>query len=789
MAVSSFPPVSGGGGGGASPLPGAVTEVVKGKFKLFATANIALEPGSYVATVLASSSGGTDLDSKKLTSKAVGSLKAGVTTLETVTESEAGVAFFAKPETEDLPLVSSPNSSFKFNGTDKDYAVNNYSKQYLYSFTTPRAAYIFCKASYQETTGVSRSGVWAFRTTNGIDWTATLQQNAPSNNSAWREPSFISYSDGMYRFCYSARSDTGYQFPIYYESSDGQSFSSTTLANTNQSTFYQTGSVPNVVYKYGGVYFFLSESGTSSKSMKLNGLSDTNATSIQDKMPNFNAGASSHSGFGTAAGSEYAWHFQRLFKTTDAWATYTSIGTDVLFGTTGFGTSWGDFGNGTYAVDNAYVAREIRISPDLVNWTTILLPSQVAGTLSSLFYHQQTNQWVANSYSARDIIAVSSGSANNWGVSGGHSTSGFYHYLMPVDASSGRVYGGIDNVKTIYHFIPGSTTMAAVAQPSWSQNMYSLCAASNESGTVTLIGGYGATTGSSNQMLVRATDGLNFTEVVSPFTSADNRITHLSWDQTNLQFTVGTLLGATATSPDGTTWTVRTDLRTIGESGINTMNARQRSKNGITHFKGRNNTLSRATNATLSDVARVQTQWSTSSMAPVYVAEEAGNTWLVMSTGSMFKQLSTTPTFDLANPIEIGLSFQAAGSGTRTPMKKVNGVWFAFASNGAVRYSSNFTTWQDFDADGIQCQDIEYDATNSRWVAIGRNSIAYSSDFSNWYGVTSAGAEEARNGLFVTDKYIGFGANSGSQIPAVSKVLSQTEEYGVLYYNSNLETL
>ena len=123
-------------------------------------------------------------------------------------------------------------------------------------------------------------------------------------------------------------------------------------------------------------------------------------------------------------------------------------------------------------------------------------------------------------------------------------------------------------------------------------------------------------------------------------------------------------------------------------------------------------------------------------------------------------------------------------------MKKVNGVWFAFSnSSGIVRYSTNLTTWQTLDADGIKPKDIGYDATNSRWVAIGANSIAYSTDFVTWFGVISPTSETVRSALRITDATIGFAAQSDTVVPATKGSLSQTEEYGVLYYNSDLETL
>jgi hypothetical protein len=789
MSVNVFPPASGGGGGGSAPLPGATTEVVKGKFKLFATANTPLEPGSYVATVLASSSGGTDLDSKKLTSKAVGSLKAGVTTLETVTESEAGVAFFAKPNVGNLPTVSSPNGAVPFNGNSEDYAVNGYDTTYSHSFSTPTYSYIFMTGRFQETTGPYRSKTWAFRSSDGLNWSETLAQSSPSNQSEsqWRKPSYVSYSDGMYRFVYSARSSTNYQQPLYFESADGNSFTQTTLSSTTSQTYYQDNDVPNVVYKYGGSWFFLGSTGTNGRSMKMSSITGQ-ATNIQASLPDFYAGTYAASGFGATAGHEFVATQFRIFKTTDSWATQTSADKQTIFGTNNFQASCGGYGNGYYALNNQYVNNGYHYSTDLVNWTTATTPFS-SGTLNSLVYDPRLNRWLASTASQLDRIAYSTtGSPTSWSYWSSNQV-GWNSELFPTDSTSGRVYGrNASGSKYVFSFIPFSTSMTGTSQ-SWSEDMVMTSAAGNVGGSITLIGGYGTSSGSNNQMLVRATNELDFTEVASPFTSADRYITQIAWDQTNLQFVVVTINGAMATSPDGTTWTLRGSTQDAGDTGSNANYARVNSQNGVTQIPGRTNPMSRTTLADLSDVARVNSQYSNQSSQVVFAVEEAGEIYIVQSDGTLFRQTSTTPVFDVANSISTGATHTSASNGTRLPMKKVNGVWFAFSTNGTARYSTNFTTWQPLNADIIRVQDIDFDVTNSRWIAVGPSSIAYSSDLTNWFGVTSTSPENHRSALRITDKAIGFASFVSSTTPTQKNNLSQTEEYGVLYYSSDLENL
>lgn len=785
MAVSTFGAAPSGGGGGSAPLPGATTEVVSGKFKLFATAETPLEPGSYVATVLASSSGGTELDSKKITSKSVGVLKAGVTTLETVTESEAGVAFFAKAQKENLPLISSQNSAIPYNGDQDDYEnMGSYSTDYLHSYNTPAYTYLFMKGEQRINGSASYSKTWQFRSSDGLNWSETNSQTSPSSQSDWRKGSYITYSDGMYRFAYGPRSATNYYYPIYFESVDGTTWTQTTLSNSTSDTYYQTNDYASVVYKYGGSWFWLGND----KAMKMSSITGQ-ATNIYSSLPNFYIGTTGATGFGNATGKEFCATNFAILHTTDGWATHTLDKTVDVFGTTAFGTNAGGYGNGYYAINNYYNNYEYKYTTDFVTWSTGTIPTSSNGTVFKLFYDPRLNRWIANSTSNTDQIYYSTtGSPTSWSTWTGNGSSAHGYYLYKTESSSGRIYGAASS-KNVWSFIPFSSTMSATAQ-SWSQNMQSFAVASNQSGSITLLGGYGDVAGSSVAMLTRATDELNFTEVASPFLAGQSYLAMLTWDQTNLQFVAGSRGGQIATSPDGLTWTIRATLDDTGDSGVRPVYQAVETKDGITHFPGILYPLARATTATISDLALVESSYGAVQSNWVYAIEEAGETYIVSSSGQLAKQLSTTPTFDTANMINTNVNHQESGSAKRTPMKKVNGVWFAFSSSdNKVTYSTNFTTWQTLDADGILVQDIDYDVTNSRWVAIGANSIAYSTDFVSWFGVTSSGVETHRSALRVSEGAIGFATHTQTNKPSEKGSLSQTEEYGVLYYNSDLESL
>jgi hypothetical protein len=785
MSVNVFPPASGGGGGGAAPLPGATTEVVSGKFKLFATANIPLEPGSYVATVLASSSGGTELDSKKLTSKAVGVLQAGVTTLETVTESEAGVAFFAKAQKENLPLVSSQNSSIPYNGNKDDYDnMGSYSSTYLHSYKTPAFTYLFMKGEQRVNGSSTYSKTWSFRSSDGLTWQETNSQTSPSGQSNWRKASYITYSDGMYRFAYGPSSQSGYYYPIYFESVDGATWTQTTLSNSSGNTYYQTNDAASVVYKYGGQWFWLGDS----KAMKMSSITGQ-ATNIYSNLPNFYIGTTGATGFGNATGKEFCATNFAILYTTDGWATHTLDKTVDVFGTTAFGTNAGGYGNGYYAINNYYNNYDYRYTTDFVTWSTGSIPSRSNGTVFKLFYDPRLNRWIANSTSNTDEIYYSTtGSPTSWSTWTGQGSSAHGYYLYKTESSSGRIYGA-PSLKNVWSFIPFSSTMSATAQ-SWSQDMQSFAVASNQSGSVTLIGGYGSSSGSSVAMIVRATDELNFTEIPTPFLAGQNYCTFLTWDQTNLQFVAGSNGGQIATSPDGLTWTIRATVDDAGDTGVRGIYQGIETKDGIVQFPGNLYPMARATTATISDLALVEDSYSGSQSNWVYAIEEAGETYVVSSSGQLAKQLSTSPTFDTSNMINTNVSHSTSDNARRTPMKKVNGVWFAFSTSAnKVTYSTNFTTWQTLNADGIVVQDVDYDVTNSRWVAVGANSIAYSTDFVTWFGVKSPGVETHRSALRVSEAAIGFTAATQTNKPAEEGSLSQTEEYGVLYFNSDLESL
>jgi len=780
MAVSVFPPATGGGGGGSAPLPGAVDKIVAGKFKVFAQVETLLPAGSYVGTVLASTSGADKVDVKGSTTGNTSTLKAGVTTITTVTEQEDGLSFFATPSELKMQPVSgaSENNFYNEDFSSAKALTNNTTLRF--SWKSGAFTYATVSSYIQHLTGGQSVGWLVYRSSDGKDWQhyGTLSATR-ANESTWRMLSYPVTTGGVTRISHGPTYRSGSYYPIYYSTDNGSTWSSQT---SNQSSyFYNQTQGPTLVWEYGGEFFVYS-SEDPNDSFKTSNLATGSQASIANAIPSVNIGTPIN--YFKLGNIDAIVGINGIAHTTDNWATVIIRNWSAVSGNAFETIRSADFGGSYFAV-STNVGGRISYSTDLLAWTQFNIPNMTS-LIYSINYSPSNNKWIV---SQGDAISLFHNSSSNpttgWFQSGGNGVGWGGGYILK-DGYDG-FWGYAGPTTNVYKINNSNNTMQQFGNSF--RSMYQYSVARNAAGNVWLMGGFPNSAGTSNDgMIIRSTNGTTFTEVTTPLGAGAGYIVHLTWDAANSQFIAVTQKGNYATTPDGLTWTLGGNIGATSAVTLGSKSMQNYGSNLYIPINGATNHYAIASAPDYLNPVPIVTGAESNATRLCYVYEQDGLVYAATGGGAIYQQTSTVPDFTKLST-SIGLSMQTSPqSGYALPMQKVNNVWFAFGINQGLSRSSDGINWTVTDATS-KIKSIDYDLPNNRYIGVGANLVAFSYDGITWVENTKNQGQTGGNAAIASATGIGWVTHDGSEFATVSQYLSTTEEFGVLYYSSDLQDL
>lgn len=762
------------GGGGAAPLPGATNSVVQGQFLIAASVSTSLAPGSYVGTVLQSTSGISKLDVKKNTSGAVGVLEAGVVTLDTVVETEAGFTLFSQFNSQ-RALPSVTVSSHVLNDpTWADYQAG--STQIEKHFIAPNGLkFVFANLNAQNTGGSYKAARVAYElSADGKSWSVDLNDNSGSQSSSnWRSFSNPCYhSNGEVWLAMHGEYNVGDQSAIYYELSSNGWNGPTDFSTGTE--FFSDGHDINVFYKYDNAIF----ANDNAVFYKATSIPTSSWTDVSDFLPGDIIGYV-YSSSKTSTG-EY------VFLGQNGYAVVASDLSGYTF-TTWSTVSGGNFTNindayfnGTYWIACSSANESLVYTTNPSNTTWSIRQNWLSGLeIRSIDYDTVNNRWVLGS--DQGIMLVFNSSDPNSSYTQYNIGSGTQTYIR-VNNAHGMYYARYNSDYTVVRrssnggsswvndSIPVSTKKADFADDG------------NNTG---LIVGYSATD-SSIPIILRTTNGTSWTSVTPPFTGTQAHM--VVFDETlNLFVMTKANDFHIYTSPDGLTWTDRG----LSESN-STYNGRfyRRSlfsDNGEVLVGSYNSgsPILRVADITTSPVATNPASGLVrSAPKPMQAVEEGGKQYLLMTTGQLYEQTSNTPTFveTAIMPGSVSDSYQYV------PLMKHEGRWHFYQNNGGIWWSTDLVNWT---ATGpSNATSIAY--LNGKVYYSGSKSLAVSDDDgATWQSVTYTDerSEQTLKALFAQNGNLVSAYTAGSPTFAYGQIMDGSAKLGVVYYESELEDI
>ena len=767
---------------------GASSLVFQGKLKGFGLYSTPLPAGSYVVNTLAGSRGGSQLDVVKNTSGSVGSVTAGVTSIDTVTQTESSVTAFVKPLSVSLPKFAS-----YFGNPNAFYGSTNPLASYSGTVAGVASGPNGCLANVMGSTYFTGASTYQAQghqfSTDGISW-------GTGNN--WENYSNASYASG----------DANYSGGNYV-TVGGNVGGTATMYNGTSPSSLASDDPGGFTGLTASPYKFLT-----SAVMLPNGSKFAAGTDATNNVGVFKTRTSAGSwGAPTGMGE-----INNILGGNIVSMASNNAGTVVALGASYSNAAGNYFFKIAYSTDSG------------VTWSLNTVANSVAGysNAGSISYVPSTSTWIItgflNSYPTIWYTTTISGSWSTYqyynvqyryGVATVFDTTNNTYYAINQDPQTGNIfyntsltsisvaadtstgYGNrtaqrltldhtgraiMSGLSNTVFYRSGTTTFTSTVS-ALTGTCYGIAA---KPSTITVLGG---SDGTYPTLSYSTTVTGGFTAATSPFgTTTSDSIQGLTYNSTLGKFLAVTNSLRTATSTDGITWTLVQSTSPGGSaSGITSTI----SDGGYFYTTAYNSAPYRTTTGTLSTKV---SGFILNAASFGRMAELSGTAYGLLNQANMYSSYTGLTG-------AVGSLYKSTDLNTWTNVTSAAGVSGAFFSkanntlfvtgNGTTNYkTTDNVTWTTFSIGSKVVNNIAYN--NGMYLTGGVGWIAASKDGTTWYIVNYTDSRSTKNFSYATAAG-NFLFTFSDAISLVSTTqynsMGVNEEYGIQYYTSNLPNI